>query len=71
MVTEAQKRANEKYRRESVKQFAVRFYPADSDAWEHLQKQPNKAGYIKALIRADMEGRREEAEGSLRERIGS
>lgn len=38
-----------------VRQFAVRFYPADSDAWEHLQKQPNKAGYIKALIRADIE----------------
>lgn len=55
MVSDAQKRANEKYRRESVRQFAVRFYPADSDAWEHLQKQPNKAGYIKALIRADME----------------
>ena len=46
MVSDAQKRANEKYRRESVRQFAVRFYPADSDAWEHLQKQPNKAGYI-------------------------
>lgn len=55
MVTEAQKRANEKYRKESVRQFAVRFYPADSDVWEHLQEQPNKAGYIKALIRADME----------------
>lgn len=55
MVSDAQKRANERYRKESVKQFAVRFYPADSDAWEHLQKQPNKAGYIKALIRADME----------------
>lgn len=65
MVTEAQKRANEKYRKESVKQFAVRFYPADSDAWEHLQAQPNKAGYIKALIRADMESRREEGEGYL------
>ena len=55
MVSDAQKRANERYRKESVKQFAVRFYPADSDAWEHLQKQPNKAGYIKTLIRADME----------------
>ena len=55
MVSDAQKRANERYRKESVKQFAVSFSPADSDAWEHLQKQPNKAGYIKALIRADME----------------
>ncbi|MBS6940741.1 MAG: hypothetical protein KH142_04535 [Slackia piriformis] len=54
-VSDAQKRANERYRKESVKQFAVRFYPAEADIWEHLQAQPNKAGYLKALIRADME----------------
>lgn len=47
MVSDARKRANEKYRKESVRQFAVRFYPADSDAWEHLREQPNKAGYIR------------------------
>lgn len=26
----------------------------DADILEHLAKQPNKQGYIKALIRADM-----------------
>lgn len=27
----------------------------DADILEHLDKQPNKQGYIKALIRADIE----------------
>lgn len=53
-VSEAQKRASEKYRKEKVKQFAVRFYPSEASVWEHLQAQPNKAGYIKGLIEADM-----------------
>lgn len=54
-VSEAQKRANERYRKQSVKQTLVRFYPAELDLWEHLQAQENKAGYIKELIRRDME----------------
>ncbi len=54
-VSEAQKKANEKYRKQSVKQTLVRFYPAEQDLWEHLQAQGNKAGYIKELIRRDME----------------
>ena len=58
-VSEAQKRANEKYRKESVKQATVRFYPSEVDIWEHLQAQENKSGYLKNLIRRDMEGGRE------------
>ena len=57
-LTEAQKRAQRKYVRESVRQMTVRFYPSEYDAWEWLNAQGNKAGYIKALIRADMEARR-------------
>ena len=57
-LTEAQKRAQRKYVRESVKQMTVRFYPSESDVWEWLNSQENKAGYVKALIRADMEARR-------------
>lgn len=57
MPNDARKRATERYQKEKVKQQAVKFYPADMDLWEHLQKQPNKMGYVKALIRADMEGR--------------
>ncbi len=56
-LTEAQKRAQRKYVRESVKQMTVRFYPSEYDAWEWLNAQGNKAGYIKGLIRRDMEER--------------
>ena len=53
--TEAQKRASMNYQRRNVRQLSVRFFPADKELWEHVQAQPNKNGYIKALIRADME----------------
>ena len=56
-LTEAQKRAQRKYVRESVKQMTVRFYPSESDVWEWLNAQGNKAGYIKGPIRRDMEER--------------
>lgn len=39
----------------NVRQTAVRFYPSERDMWEWLERQSNKAGYIKELIRADME----------------
>ncbi|NPD33092.1 hypothetical protein HLV35_07470 [Eggerthellaceae bacterium zg-997] len=58
-VSEAQKRASAKYRREKVKQVAVSFYPSEADIYDHLRSQPNKSGYLKALIRADMNGRAE------------
>lgn len=61
MVTDAQKRANAKYAREHVKQTAVKFYPSEEDIWNHLQAQENRMGYIKGLIRADME--RQEGRG--------
>ena len=54
-VSDAQKRANEKYRKENVKQVAVRFYPGDQELYEFLRTKENVAGYIKDLIRADME----------------
>ncbi|MDO5335607.1 MAG: hypothetical protein Q4F23_06020 [Coriobacteriia bacterium] len=55
-ASDAQLRANENYRKKHVRQTLVRFYPAETDLWEHLQAQPNKAGYIKELIRRDMKG---------------
>lgn len=57
-VSDAQRRANERYRKESVRQATVRFYPTETDIWKWLQAQPNKAGYVKDLIRRDMEARR-------------
>lgn len=52
--TEAQKRADAKYKREKTQQFSLRFFPADADIWEHLQKQENKAQYLRDLIRKDI-----------------
>ena len=34
----------------------------DADLIEHLNQQPNKSGYIKSLIRADMERKKNETE---------
>ena len=53
--SEAQKRATLKYRREKTTNITVTFYQKEADIYEWLQKQPNKQGYIKSLIRADME----------------
>ena len=54
-TSDAQLRAGQKYKREKVKRITVDFYPADEELWEYLQRQPNKQGYIRGLIRADME----------------
>lgn len=53
-ITDAQYRALKKYKA-NVKRFTVDFPPTDAELWEHIQKQPNKQGYIKSLIRADLE----------------
>ena len=55
MVSDAQKRANEKYRKENVKQIAVRFYPGEHDIYEYLKSKNNVSGYVKQLIRNNME----------------
>lgn len=54
MVSEAQKRANAKYRKESMKQVTVRFSPNEMDVYEYLKGHDNVAGYVKRLIREDM-----------------
>ena len=55
MSSEAQRRATKKYVKEKTKRATLVFFPAEMDLWEHLQSQPNKNGYLKRLIRADME----------------
>lgn len=52
--TDAQRKADAKHKRERTRQVLVRFYPADEELWEWLQRQPNKAGYLKRLVREDM-----------------
>ncbi|MEF2656073.1 MAG: hypothetical protein U0M72_06570 [Eggerthellaceae bacterium] len=56
-TSDAQKRASAKYHKEKLVQRVIRFSPNERDLLEQLDAQPNKAGYLKALIRADMEGR--------------
>ena len=54
-TSDAQKRANLKYQKEKTKQIAIRFSPNEMDVFEHIKMQPNIAGYIKRLVREDME----------------
>lgn len=61
MKTEAQKRAAKKYKekyKEKVNRITTDFYPSEEELWNHVQKQENKQGYIKSLIKADMENDR-------------
>lgn len=51
--TEAQRRANLKYRK-TVKQLVLQF-PADDPMWKWLEVHKPKASYVKDLIRRDME----------------
>ena len=53
--SDAARKADQKYKAEKTKQLVVRFYPADADILEHLQGQDSKQGYIKRLIREDMQ----------------
>lgn len=57
VVSDAQKRASAKWDKENMKQRVVRFYPGEEELLNKLDSQPNKAGYLKALIKADIEGR--------------
>lgn len=54
-LSDARKRANAKYAKEKVRQVGLKFYPAESDIYEWVKAQDNVQGYVKALIRADME----------------
>ena len=53
-MSEAAKRADQKYKAEKTTQVVIRFYPKDAELLAHLQAQESKQGYIKRLIREDM-----------------
>lgn len=60
MLTDAQKRAKAKYEQKMV-QKQVRFYPPDRDLVEWCDRCSEPfAGYVKRLIREDMERRQAE-----------
>lgn len=60
-VSDAQKRAADKYRRENVKQIGVRFYPDSMAEYVWARSQGNAQAYIRRLIREDMESGGREA----------
>lgn len=56
MVSNARKRANAKYDASHTKQVKLKLnLETDKDILDWLDDMDNKQGYIKALIRADME----------------
>ena len=56
MTTAAQKRANAKYDKANTKQVVIKLnIRTDKDILERLQSAGNKQGYIKELIRRDIE----------------
>lgn len=57
MPSDAQKRADRKYKREKTRQVCLRFYPADSAMWAYLGTQDNRQGFIKGLIQREMDSR--------------
>lgn len=62
-LSDACKRANAKYAKANVKQVGIKFYSAETDLYEWTKAQENVQGYVKALIRADMEKSRGYFEG--------
>lgn len=52
-MTDAEKKAKKKYL-DKGKRMTVDFYPSEADLIEQIDKQPNKQGYIKNLIRSDI-----------------
>lgn len=55
MVSKAQRRANDRYDKANTTQIKMKLNnKTDADILEHLNKQKNKQGYIKDLIRRDM-----------------
>lgn len=56
MATEAQIKAQKKYDAENTRQVHLKLNRrTDGDVLEKLDSVPSKQGYIKALIRADLE----------------
>ena len=58
MTTDAQRRATAKYDAKNTKQYHLKLNTGtDADIIQWLEKVGNPQGYIKQLIREDMEGK--------------
>ena len=59
MATEAQIRANNKFNKANTKMVSLRLnYNTDADIIKRLDEVDSKMGYIKELIRKDMQARK-------------
>lgn len=58
--SEAQRKATNEYRKRNVRAFNLKFFPADRELLEWFESQPNKAQYLKDLIREDMKEKENE-----------
>lgn len=60
MVTDAQKKAIEKYKKKSVKQLKVEFFPDDHELFDKIKEKGKEYGglykYVKDVLRRDIEG---------------
>ena len=57
MATEAQRKASAKYDKENTRSIILKLNKiSDADVLTKLDEQPNKQGYIKQLVRADIKG---------------
>ncbi len=63
-TSEAQKRANARYQKQSVRQMSLKFAPPEYDLLNWIKAQGNASGYLKGLVRADM-ARRQQADDPL------
>lgn len=54
MITEQQKISKQRYRKK-LKKLSIEFSLKENDIAEFLDTKPNKSGYVKNLIRTDME----------------
>lgn len=52
--TEAEKRADGKYKKEKTKLKGIRFYPTDMYMLDYINAKENTQDYVKSLIKADM-----------------
>ena len=53
--TEAQRRANERYKKKNVRQVNVAFFPADADLYEWMTERGYRGSWLKELARREYE----------------
>ena len=55
-ASDAQRRATSAYRKRSVRQVVMRFYPTgdDPEIYEWIKSKDNATAYLKELVRRDM-----------------